>query len=61
MQNFGPVLLLPDSWIFYGPLCTLNLTKMALISNVYLVPISTETEKMGDISRFCRLLTRAQF
>ena len=42
---FGPVLSLADSWLFYGLLCALNLSEMALISNVYLVPFSRETEK----------------
>ena len=42
-------------------LCTLNLNKVAFISNGELVSFSRETEKIGDFLSFCRLLTCARF
>ena len=61
MQNFWACSLTCRLLAFCGLLCTLNLSKMALILNVYLVSFSRETEKMGDFLSFCRLLTRARF
>ena len=52
MQIFWACSLTCRLLAFCGLLCTLNRSKMALISNVYLVPFSRETEKMGNFLKF---------
>ena len=61
MQNFWACSLTCRLLAFCGQLCTLNVSKMALVSNENLVSFSRKTEKMGDFLSFCRLLTRARF